>query len=126
MIPSAFVQRSRFAREAREFSAVAVDRYCEYLNQGRGQGGRWSTALIMDLEFRQTKLTDADIRKLQAAAASEPFAADVLSGWVKFRECVHDGRVVGHCIGNSRTGGYLASRSITTTDVEVSRGNFSR
>jgi ribosomal protein S18 acetylase RimI-like enzyme len=61
----------------------------------------------MDLEFRQTTLTDADIRKLQAAAAKEPFAADVLSGRVQFRECVHDGRVVGHCIGNSRTGEIL-------------------
>jgi len=63
--------------------------------------------VTMDLEFRQTKLTDADIRKLQAAAAKEPFAADVLSGRVKFRECVHHGRVVGHCIGNSTTGEIL-------------------
>jgi len=63
--------------------------------------------VTMDLEFRATKLPDADVRKLQAAAASEPFAADVLSGRVKFRECVHDGRVVGHCIGNSRTGEIL-------------------
>jgi ribosomal protein S18 acetylase RimI-like enzyme len=61
----------------------------------------------MDLEFRATKLPDADIRKLQAATAKEPFAADVLSGRVKFRECVRDGRVVGHCIGNSRTGEIL-------------------
>jgi hypothetical protein len=27
---------NRFEREAREFSAGNVDRYCEYLNQGRG------------------------------------------------------------------------------------------
>jgi hypothetical protein len=27
---------NRFEREAREFSAGAVDRYCDYLNQGRG------------------------------------------------------------------------------------------
>ena len=63
--------------------------------------------MTMDLEFRATKLPDADVRKLQAAAASEPFAADVLSGRVKFQECVHDGRVVGHCIGSSRTGEIL-------------------
>jgi len=27
---------NRFEREAREFSAGVVDRYCDYLNQGRG------------------------------------------------------------------------------------------
>jgi ribosomal protein S18 acetylase RimI-like enzyme len=31
----------------------------------------------------------------------------VLSGRLKFRECVHDGRLVGHCIGNSATGEIL-------------------
>jgi ribosomal protein S18 acetylase RimI-like enzyme len=58
----------------------------------------------MGLESRQTTLIDADIRKLQAATSEDSFAADVLSGRVKFRECVDDGRVAGHCIGNSRTG----------------------
>ena len=62
----------------------------------------------MDLEFRHTLLTDADIRRLRAASGEDlPFAADVLAGRVKFRECVHDGRVVGHCIGNSATGEIL-------------------
>ena len=59
----------------------------------------------MDLEFRPTQLTEARIQMLRAVTGKDqPFAADVLSGRVKFRECVHDGRVVGHCIGNSATG----------------------
>jgi ribosomal protein S18 acetylase RimI-like enzyme len=62
----------------------------------------------MNLEFRPTTLTEAHIRELRAASGKDiRFAADVLSGRVKFRECVHDGRVVGHCIGNSATGEIL-------------------
>jgi ribosomal protein S18 acetylase RimI-like enzyme len=62
----------------------------------------------MELEFRPTQLTEAEIRHLRAATGKDlPFAADVLSGRVKFRECLHDGRVVGHCIGNSATGEVL-------------------
>jgi len=62
----------------------------------------------MDLEFRLTELTESQIGKLRSATGKElPFAADVLSGRVKFWECVHDGRVVGHCIGNSSTGEIL-------------------
>jgi ribosomal protein S18 acetylase RimI-like enzyme len=62
----------------------------------------------MDLEFRPTELTEAQIEKLRSATGKDlPFAADVLSGRVKFRECIHDGRVVGHCIGNSATGEIL-------------------
>jgi ribosomal protein S18 acetylase RimI-like enzyme len=63
---------------------------------------------MMDLQFRATQLTEARIQQLRAATGKDqPFAADVLSGRVKFRECVHDGRVVGHCIGNSATGEIL-------------------
>jgi ribosomal protein S18 acetylase RimI-like enzyme len=59
----------------------------------------------MDLEYRPMILSDADIQRLRAAAGkARAFAADVLSGRVIFRECIHDGRVVGHCIGNSSTG----------------------
>jgi len=59
----------------------------------------------MDLEFRPTALSEADIQRLRAATGKDqPFAADVLSGRVIFREGIHDGKVVGHCIGNSRTG----------------------
>jgi ribosomal protein S18 acetylase RimI-like enzyme len=59
----------------------------------------------MDLEFRPTQLNGSRIQTLRAATGKDlPFAADVLSGRVKFRECVHDARVVGHCIGNSATG----------------------
>lgn len=59
----------------------------------------------MDLEYRPMILSDADIQRLRAAAGkAQAFAADVLSGRVIFRECIHDGRVVGHCIGNSSTG----------------------
>jgi hypothetical protein len=62
----------------------------------------------MDLEFRPTKMTEADIQQLSAATGKDqPFAADVLSGRIKFRECVHEGRVVGHCIGSSVTGEIL-------------------
>jgi ribosomal protein S18 acetylase RimI-like enzyme len=62
----------------------------------------------MDLEFRPTKLTEADIQQLRAATGKDqPFAADVLSGRIKFRECVREGRVVGHCIGSSVTGEIL-------------------
>jgi ribosomal protein S18 acetylase RimI-like enzyme len=62
----------------------------------------------MDLQFRPTQLTEAQIRQLRAATGKDlAFAADVLSGRVKFRECLHDGRVVGHCIGNSATGEIL-------------------
>jgi ribosomal protein S18 acetylase RimI-like enzyme len=62
----------------------------------------------MDLEFRPYQLTDPDIRHLRAVTGKAlPFAADVLSGRVKFRECVHDGRVIGHCIGNAATGEIL-------------------
>jgi ribosomal protein S18 acetylase RimI-like enzyme len=59
----------------------------------------------MDLVFRPIQLTEDRIQKLHAATGKDaPFAADVLSGRVKFRECVHNGRVVGHCIGNSSSG----------------------
>jgi ribosomal protein S18 acetylase RimI-like enzyme len=59
----------------------------------------------MDLVFRPIQLTEDRIKKLRAARGKDSaFAADVLSGRVKFRECVHDSRVVGHCIGNSATG----------------------
>lgn len=62
----------------------------------------------MDLQFRPTQLTEARIQSLRAVTGSDqPFAADVLSGRVKFRECVHDGQVVGHCIGNSASGEIL-------------------
>ena len=63
----------------------------------------------MELEFRPYQLTNADTRHLRAGATENApsFAADMLSGRVKFRECVHDGRVVGHCIGNAATGEIL-------------------
>jgi ribosomal protein S18 acetylase RimI-like enzyme len=62
----------------------------------------------MELEFRPYQLTDADTRHLRALATENAsFAADMLSGRVKFRECVHDARVVGHCIGNAATGEIL-------------------
>jgi|HubBroStandDraft_1064217.scaffolds.fasta_scaffold03338_4 ribosomal protein S18 acetylase RimI-like enzyme len=62
----------------------------------------------MDLQFRPTKLAEAYIRQLRAATGKDqPFAADVLSGRIKFRECAHKGGVVGHCIGNSVTGEIL-------------------
>lgn len=62
----------------------------------------------MDFEFQATKLTEANIKMLRAATERDrPFAADVLSGQVKFWECMHEGRVVGHCIGNSATGEIL-------------------
>jgi ribosomal protein S18 acetylase RimI-like enzyme len=62
----------------------------------------------MELEFRPYQLTDADTLHLRAVATENAsFAADMLSGRVKFRECVHDGQVVGHCIGNAATGEIL-------------------
>jgi ribosomal protein S18 acetylase RimI-like enzyme len=63
----------------------------------------------MDLEYRPTKLPEHVIRSLRAATGKDlPFADDVLSGRVKFSECVHDGRLVGHCAGNSATGEILS------------------
>jgi ribosomal protein S18 acetylase RimI-like enzyme len=62
----------------------------------------------MELEFRPYQLTDADAQHLRGVAKENAsFAADMSSGRVKFRECVHDGRVVGHCIGNAVTGEIL-------------------
>jgi len=62
----------------------------------------------MDLEYRATTLTDTHIEHLRAATGKDQaFAADVLNGRVKFRECVHDGRIVGHCIGSAATGEIL-------------------
>jgi ribosomal protein S18 acetylase RimI-like enzyme len=62
----------------------------------------------MDLKFRPTQLTEAHIGHLRAATGKDlPFAAHVLTGRIKLRECVHDGRVVGHCVGNSATGEIL-------------------
>ena len=59
----------------------------------------------MDLQFRPTQLTESMIQELCAAAGKDAsFAADVISGRVKFMECVDDTLVVGHCIGNSATG----------------------
>lgn len=49
----------------------------------------------MELEFRPYQLTDADTLHLRALAAENAsFAADMLSGRVKVRECIYDGRVV--------------------------------
>ena len=62
----------------------------------------------MDFEFRSISLTTTHLEALRTVTAKNAsFAADVLSGRVKFRECLYDGRVVGHCIGNSATGEIL-------------------
>jgi GNAT superfamily N-acetyltransferase len=61
----------------------------------------------MDLEFRPMEVPESVIRTLRAGK-DLPFATDVLSGRVKFRECVNDGRLVGHCVGNSATGEILS------------------
>jgi GNAT superfamily N-acetyltransferase len=37
----------------------------------------------------------------------EPVPADVASGRIRSWECVHDSRVVGHCVGDSLTGEIL-------------------
>jgi ribosomal protein S18 acetylase RimI-like enzyme len=45
------------------------------------------------------------IQELRGATGKDAsFAANVLSGRIKFMECVDDALVVGHCIGNSATG----------------------
>ena len=59
----------------------------------------------MDLQFRPMQLTESMIQKLRGATGEDAsFAADALSGRIKFMECVDDALVVGHCIGNSATG----------------------
>ena len=59
----------------------------------------------MDLQFRPTQLTESMIQELRGATGKDAsFAANVLSGRIKFMECVDDALVVGHCIGNSATG----------------------
>jgi hypothetical protein len=62
----------------------------------------------MEFEFRPRQLTEAEISRMHSAVGKDqPIATDVLNGRVKFGECVHDGRVVGHCLGNSVTGEIL-------------------
>ena len=59
----------------------------------------------MDLQIRPTQLTESMIQELRGATGKDAsFAANVLSGRIKFMECVDDALVVGHCIGNSATG----------------------
>jgi ATP-dependent Clp protease adapter protein ClpS/GNAT superfamily N-acetyltransferase len=63
----------------------------------------------MDLEFRPMNVPETVIRTFRAATGKDlPFATEVLSGRVKFRECVHDGQLAGHCVGNSATGEILS------------------
>jgi ribosomal protein S18 acetylase RimI-like enzyme len=59
----------------------------------------------VELRFRPTQLTESMIQELRGATGKDAsFAANVLSGRIKFMECVDDALVVGHCIGNSATG----------------------
>ncbi|HTC51538.1 MAG TPA: GNAT family N-acetyltransferase [Steroidobacteraceae bacterium] len=63
----------------------------------------------MDLEFRPIEVPDTILRALRAASGKDqPFANDVLSGRVKFRECVHNGQLVAHCVGNANSGEILS------------------
>jgi ribosomal protein S18 acetylase RimI-like enzyme len=51
----------------------------------------------MQLEFRETRLTDHK-------SISEHAAAALSSGSLRMSVCLHDSCVVGHCVGNSTTG----------------------
>jgi ribosomal protein S18 acetylase RimI-like enzyme len=63
----------------------------------------------VDLEFRPTNVPEHVMRTFRAATGQDwVFANDMLGGRVKFGECVHDGGLVGHCVGNSATGEVLS------------------
>jgi ribosomal protein S18 acetylase RimI-like enzyme len=74
----------------------------------------------VDLECGPMIVPEHVMRGLRAATGRDrAFADDMLSGRVKCRECVHDGRVVGHCVGNSATGEIL---SLSVNDSYRRRG----
>ena len=81
----------------------------------------------MDLQIRPTQLTESMIQELRGATGKDAsFAANVLSGRIKFMECVDDALVVGHCIGNSATGEIIGLSVDPATDAKASPGSFSR
>jgi GNAT superfamily N-acetyltransferase len=76
----------------------------------------------MKLQFRETPLTEIKsrlgIRDMEREIRSRdllakfgitvpPIAADFLNGRIRSWECIHDSKVVGHCIGDSATGEIL-------------------
>jgi ribosomal protein S18 acetylase RimI-like enzyme len=67
-----------------------------------------SRSVLVNLEFRQADVPESVTTTLRAATGKDlAFATDVMSGRVKIQESVHEGRVVGDCVGNSATGEIL-------------------
>jgi hypothetical protein len=70
-----------------------------------GSMGMWEVVV----NPRDTKLWRGLLPKVEDAS----FAADALSGRIKFMECVDDALAVGHCIGNSATGEIMEAQQPT-------------
>jgi len=52
----------------------------------------------MELEFREARPTD------YGAIVNERAAAALSGAWLRIAVCIHDSCIVGHCVGDSKTG----------------------
>jgi len=55
----------------------------------------------MELEFREARPTD------YGAIVNERAAAALSGAWLRIAVCIHDSCIVGHCVGDSKTGEIL-------------------